>query len=152
MSTGSPEVPNVLVVEDEMLLRMRAVDIVEDADFAQSKPSMPTRPSHPGIPRRHRPAVHRIQMPGTRWVAGARGSRPWPAIKIILVSGQLNRRTRNASRRRFFGKPLGVEKMIIELQAMVSLGTLKIVPSALLSPAEEVFDREPPVTLAAFRA
>jgi hypothetical protein len=26
--------PTVLVVEDEMLLRMRAVDIVEDAGFA----------------------------------------------------------------------------------------------------------------------
>ena len=26
-------IPNVLVVEDEMLLRMRAVDIVEDAGF-----------------------------------------------------------------------------------------------------------------------
>ena len=29
----STEVPNVLVVEDEMVLRMRAVDIVEDAGF-----------------------------------------------------------------------------------------------------------------------
>src|SRR5467141_851929 len=33
MSVDSTEVPNVLVVEDEMLLRMRAVDIVEDAGF-----------------------------------------------------------------------------------------------------------------------
>ena len=33
MPTGSNEVPNVLIVEDEMLLRMRAVDIVEDAGF-----------------------------------------------------------------------------------------------------------------------
>src|ERR1700677_4438119 len=31
--TGSTGVPNVLVVEDEMVLRMRAVDIVEDAGF-----------------------------------------------------------------------------------------------------------------------
>ena len=30
----SPSIPpNVLVVEDEMVLRMRAVDIVEDAGF-----------------------------------------------------------------------------------------------------------------------
>jgi CheY-like chemotaxis protein len=32
-ATGSAGVPNVLVVEDEMVLRMRAVDIVEDAGF-----------------------------------------------------------------------------------------------------------------------
>ena len=33
MSTSSTGVPNVLIVEDEMMLRMRAVDIVEDAGF-----------------------------------------------------------------------------------------------------------------------
>jgi CheY-like chemotaxis protein len=33
MSTDSTQVPNVLVVEDEMILRMRAVDLVEDAGF-----------------------------------------------------------------------------------------------------------------------
>ena len=33
-ATGSTGVPNVLVVEDEMVLRMRAVDIVEDAGFS----------------------------------------------------------------------------------------------------------------------
>ena len=33
MSSASAEVPNVLIVEDEMILRMRAVDIVEDAGF-----------------------------------------------------------------------------------------------------------------------
>ena len=34
MSTDLPEVPKVLIVEDEMMLRMRAVDIVEDAGFS----------------------------------------------------------------------------------------------------------------------
>jgi response regulator RpfG family c-di-GMP phosphodiesterase len=33
MSTDPTHVPNVLVVEDEMILRMRAVDTVEDAGF-----------------------------------------------------------------------------------------------------------------------
>ena len=33
MSEESTEVPNVLIVEDEMILRMRAVDLVEDAGF-----------------------------------------------------------------------------------------------------------------------
>ena len=33
MAPGQPGQTNVLVVEDEMVLRMRAVDIVEDAGF-----------------------------------------------------------------------------------------------------------------------
>jgi PleD family two-component response regulator len=33
MPEDSAKVPNVLIVEDEMMLRMRAVDIVEDAGF-----------------------------------------------------------------------------------------------------------------------
>src|SRR6476620_10327055 len=32
--TGLSDVPKVLVVEDEMVLRMRAADIVEDAGFS----------------------------------------------------------------------------------------------------------------------
>jgi hypothetical protein len=34
MSTDLPKVPKVLIVEDGMMLRMRAVDIVEDAGFS----------------------------------------------------------------------------------------------------------------------
>jgi hypothetical protein len=37
MPTGSPGAPKVLVVEDEMVLRMRAVDIVEDAGFCPAE-------------------------------------------------------------------------------------------------------------------
>ena len=33
MSADANKVTNVLIVEDEMMLRMRAVDIVEDAGF-----------------------------------------------------------------------------------------------------------------------
>jgi CheY-like chemotaxis protein len=33
MSVDPTQVPNVLIVEDEMMLRMRAVDLVEDAGF-----------------------------------------------------------------------------------------------------------------------
>ena len=55
----------------------------------------------------------------------------WPDIKIILVSGQV--KPSDAERpadSRFFGKPLGVEQMIAELQAMVGAGALKILPGA----------------------
>ena len=41
---------------------------------------------------------------------------------------------------RFFGKPLGVEQMIAELQAMVGEGALEIVTDAASLPAEGSFD------------
>jgi hypothetical protein len=35
----------VLIVEDEMMLRMRAVDMVEEAGYTRSRHRMPTKPS-----------------------------------------------------------------------------------------------------------
>ena len=55
----------------------------------------------------------------------------WPAIKIILVSGQV--KVSDADKpadSRFFGKPLVVKDMIAELQQMVGAGALKILPDA----------------------
>jgi two-component sensor histidine kinase len=72
-----------------------------------------------------------IQMPGSMdglMLAHAVHDR-WPTIKIILVSGQM--KPSDAERpadSRFFGKPLGVDQMITELQAMVGAGALRIVP------------------------
>ena len=88
-STGSPA--NVLVVEDEMVLRMRAVDIVEDAGFtpveavnADEAISILEARSDISL------LLTDIQMPGSMdglKLAHAVHDR-WPAIKIILVSGQ----------------------------------------------------------------
>jgi hypothetical protein len=53
----------------------------------------------------------------------------WPAIKIILVSGQV--KPSDAEKPpdcRFFGKPLSDSRMIAELRAMVGAGALKTVP------------------------
>src|ERR1700736_1163563 len=63
----------------------------------------------------------------------------WPSIKIILVSGQVT--PTDAERpvdSRFFVKPLAVEQMIAELQAMVGAGALKIVSDTSVSPTEAV--------------
>src|SRR3954470_2333315 len=150
MPTHSPEVPNVLVVEDEMVLRMRAVDIVEDAGFCpveavNADEAISILESRSDISL----LFTDIQMPGSMdglKLAHAVHDR-WPAIKIILVSGQVTPTdAEKPADSRFFGKPLGVEKMIGELQAMVGTGALKIVPNAMLSPADEVFDREAPVS------
>ena len=94
MTPNSTDTPaNVLVVEDEMLLRMRVVDIVEDAGFAaveavNADEAISILEARSDISL----LFTDIQMPGSMdglKLAHAVHDR-WPAIKIILVSGQMN--------------------------------------------------------------
>jgi two-component sensor histidine kinase/CheY-like chemotaxis protein len=154
MSTDLPEVPQVLIVEDEMMLRMRAVDIVEDAGFSpvqavNADQALSILESRSDISL----LFTDIQMPGSMdglKLAHAVHDR-WPAIKIILVSGQVNPSdAERPAESRFFGKPLSDEQMIAELQAMVGAGALKTVPNASLLLADELgyspesVERKPP--------
>ena len=150
MLTDSTEVPNVLVVEDEMVLRMRAVDIVEDAGFrpveaVNADEAISILESRSDISL----LFTDIQMPGSMdglKLAHAVHDR-WPAIKIILVSGQVS--PSDAERpadSRFFGKPLGVEQMITELQAMVGEGALEIVADAALLASDGVLQGNAPAS------
>jgi two-component sensor histidine kinase/CheY-like chemotaxis protein len=142
MSPGLTDSPaNVLVVEDEMVLRMRAVDIVEDAGFAaveaiSADEALTILEARSDISL----LFTDIQMPGTMdglKLAHAVHDR-WPAIKIILVSGQVNpSETERPADSRFFGKPLGVEEMIAQLQVMIGAGALKIVPNTTMAEADE---------------
>jgi two-component sensor histidine kinase/CheY-like chemotaxis protein len=134
--SDSSEVPKVLIVEDEMMLRMRAVDIVEDAGFSpvqaiNADQALSILESRSDISL----LFTDIQMPGSMdglKLAHAVHDR-WPAIKIILVSGQVNPTdAEKPADSRFFGKPLSDEQMIAELQAMVGAGALKTVPNASL--------------------
>jgi two-component sensor histidine kinase/CheY-like chemotaxis protein len=136
MSVDPTKVPNVLIVEDEMMLRMRAVDIVEDAGFCpveavNADEALSILESRSDISL----LFTDIQMPGSMdglKLAHAVHDR-WPGIKIILVSGQVNpSEAEKPADSRFFGKPLSVEKMINELQAMVGAGALTTVPNAAL--------------------
>jgi CheY-like chemotaxis protein len=119
-STGSAI---VLVVEDEMLLRMRAVDMVEDAGFASieavdADEAVAILESRSDIAL----LLTDIQMPGSLdglKLAHAVRAR-WPRIKIILVSGQLQLTdTDIPADSRFFGKPLEAETMIAVMQNMI---------------------------------
>src|SRR6185295_18919869 len=84
--------PTVLIVEDEMMLRMRAVDIVEDAGFTpieavNADEALAILESRSDIVL----LFTDIQMPGSMdglKLAQAVHDR-WPSIKIILVSGKL---------------------------------------------------------------
>jgi two-component sensor histidine kinase/ActR/RegA family two-component response regulator len=125
---------NVLVVEDEMVLRMRAVDIVEDAGFTaieanSADEALSILESRSDISL----LFSDIQMPGSMdglKLAHAVHDR-WPSIKIILVSGQVKLADEDKpTNSRFFGKPLEVKQMIAELQEMVGAGALKIVPNS----------------------
>ena len=88
----TPVSPKVLVVEDEMMLRMRAVDIVEDAGFTpieavSADEALAILESRSDIEL----LFTDIQMPGSMdglKLAYAVHER-WPSIKIILVSGKL---------------------------------------------------------------
>ena len=137
MSSG-PTGPstNVLVVEDEMVLRMRAVDIVEDAGFTaveavNADEALSILESRSDISL----LFSDIQMPGSMdglKLAHAVHDR-WPSIKIILVSGQVKLSDADKpADSRFFGKPLEVKQMIAELQEMVGTGALKIIPEAVI--------------------
>jgi two-component sensor histidine kinase len=127
---------NVLVVEDELVLRLRAVDIVEDAGFTaieavNADEALSILESRSDISL----LFTDIQMPGS--IDGLKLAytvhKRWPAIKIVLVSGQVNlSETDRPAESRFFGKPLEVKQMIAELKEMVGAGVLAIVPNAIV--------------------
>jgi two-component sensor histidine kinase/DNA-binding NarL/FixJ family response regulator len=125
--------PKVLVVEDEMMLRMRAVDIVEDAGFTpieavNADEALAILESRSDIDL----LFTDIQMPGSMdglKLAHAVHER-WPSIKIILVSGQLTpTEVEKPINSRFFGKPLEVKQMIAQMQEMIGQGALSIIPA-----------------------
>ncbi len=136
--------PIVLVVEDEMVLRMRAVDIVEDAGFV---PIEAVSADEAILILESRDDISLlftdIQMPGSMdglKLAHA-AHRRWPHIKIILVSGQITvTDAEKPEDSKFFSKPLEIQQMILELREMVGEGSLKVLPSLL--PADDPLIRE----------
>ena len=136
--------PIVLVVEDEMVLRMRAVDIVEDAGFVpieavSADQAIEILESRDDISL----LFTDIQMPGSMdglKLAHTAHTR-WPHIKIILVSGQVAVTDADKpSDSKFFPKPLETKRIILELQEMIGKGALKVLPSVIA--AEDSLTRE----------
>jgi two-component sensor histidine kinase/CheY-like chemotaxis protein len=143
---------NVLVVEDEMVLRMRAVDLVEDAGFTavqavNADEALSILEARSDISL----LFSDIQMPGSMdglKLAHAVHDR-WPSIKIILVSGQVKLADSDKpTDSRFFGKPLEVSQMIAELQEMIGAGTLKVLPKAAIPHVVEALAIAPRATAA----
>jgi CheY-like chemotaxis protein len=124
MVLDHPVIPTfVLVVEDEMLLRMRAVDMVEDAGFTpleavDADEAVAILESRSDIAL----VFTDIQMPGSMDGLGLAHAvrKRWPPIKIILVSGQLKPANIDIpADSRFFGKPLEDKEMIAQMQNMI---------------------------------
>jgi CheY-like chemotaxis protein len=119
----SPVPAVVLVVEDDMLLRMRAVDMVEDAGYicveaVDADEAVAILESRSDIAL----LFTDIQMPGSMDGLGLAHSvhDRWPPIKIILVSGQLKLASIDIpANSRFFGKPLEAKVMIAQIQSMI---------------------------------
>jgi DNA-binding NtrC family response regulator len=117
--------PIVLIVEDDMILRMRSVDIVEDAGYTpveavDADEALGILQSRSDIAL----LFTDIQMSGSMdglQLAHAVYER-WPQLKIILVSGQLKLSSAEIPRdSRFFGKPLVSGQIITEMQGMIGL-------------------------------
>ena len=138
--------PVVLIVEDEMALRMRAVDIVEDAGFVPvetvcAEDAMRVLESRNDISL----LFTDIQMPGSMdglKLAHAVHIR-WPHIKIIIVSGQIEVTAADKPvDSRFFPKPLEMKQMIVELQEMMGNGALTVVPALVATDASLAKENE----------
>lgn len=116
--------PVVLVVEDEPILRMSAVDLVEDAGFeaveaADAIQAIEILEMRPDI----RIVFSDIDMPrgmdGMKLAAAIRDR--WPPIQIILTSGYFTPdRVRMPPRSVFFPKPYVAEKVVETLHRMAS--------------------------------
>jgi len=119
--SGIPAV--VLIVEDEMMLRMRAVDMVEDAGYTPLE-ALDAAEAVSILESRSDVALMctDIQMPGQMDGLGLAHAvhRRWPAIKIIVVSGQLKLQNLDLPpHSRFLGKPLNAGEVIAEMRDMI---------------------------------
>jgi DNA-binding NtrC family response regulator len=113
----------VLVVEDEPILRLHAIDIVEEAGFTaieakNADEAIAILESRSDITL----LFTDIHMPGSMdgvKLAHAVRNR-WPPVKIVVVSGHTQvDQVELPTGSRFFSKPFQAQKMIAELRTLV---------------------------------
>jgi CheY-like chemotaxis protein len=116
--------PAVLVVEDEPLLRLAAVDLVEDAGFraidaANAAEAVSILESRTDI----RVVLTDVDMPGSldgiRLAALIRDR--WPPIKVIIVSGYLRKPGDSLPKGTvFFAKPYREDQVADVIRAFIA--------------------------------
>jgi CheY-like chemotaxis protein len=128
MGLVEPKRPVVLIVEDEFLLRMDAVDMIAAAGFevveaANADEAIEILESRPDITV----VFTDIQMPGSmdglKLARAVRGR--WPPIKIIATSGQVHiGETDLPEGGRFLPKPYSSEQVTGVLRELISSGEI----------------------------
>jgi CheY-like chemotaxis protein len=119
--SGIPAV--VLIVEDDMMLRIRAVDMVEDAGYTPLE-ALDAAEAVAILESRSDVALMctDIQMPGQMDGLGLAHAvhERWPKIRIIVVSGKLKLKDLDLPLdSRFLGKPLDAAEVIAEMRDMI---------------------------------
>lgn len=123
LASGTRAPPVILIVDDEPLLRMLAVDLVEETGFValeaeDANDAIVILESRFDIVL----LFTDINMPGSMdglKLAHAVRNR-WPPVKIIVVSGQMKLSESDLpSGSRFFGKPYHAATMVAELRSLV---------------------------------
>jgi two-component system, response regulator PdtaR len=115
--------PVVLVVEDEPLLRMMAVEVVEEAGFValeagNADEAVAFLESRSDIALLFTDINMPGSMDGLKLAHAVRGR--WPPMKILLVSGQVRLKpSQLPSSSRFVGKPYRAAAMVEELRSLV---------------------------------
>src|SRR6476661_9131454 len=124
MSTSrNPPVPVVLIVEDEPLLRLLAVEVVEEAGFvaleaANADEAVLLLESRPDICLLFTDINMPGSMDGLKLAHAARNR--WPPIKILVVSGKQQLQSSDLpSNSCFVGKPYLASALVEELRSMV---------------------------------
>ena len=114
----------VLVVEDEPILRLHALDIVEEAGFTaieakNADEAIAILESRSDIALLYTDINMPGSMDGLKLAHAVRDR--WPPIKIVVVSGHVQvDENELPSDSRFFGKPFEAEKMIGELRSLIA--------------------------------
>ncbi len=115
----------VLIVEDEAILRLHAVDLVEEAGFTAIEASnadeaIAILESRADISLLFTDVHMPGSMDGLKLAHAVRNR--WPPIKIVVVSGHLQVDQKDMpSNSRFFGKPFQADQIIAELRTLVGL-------------------------------
>jgi two-component system, response regulator PdtaR len=117
----------VLVVEDDAILRLHALDIVEEAGFTAIEAENADEAITILEGRSDIALLFTdINMPGSMdglKLAHAVRDR-WPPIKIVVVSGHVQVDQNDLPKHsRFFGKPFEAQKMINELRELIESET-----------------------------
>ena len=125
MSESSKNVA-ILVVEDEILIRMAIADSIADAGFtvyeaANADQAIRLLETHPDV----RALFTDIDMPGSmdglKLAAAVRDR--WPPVKIVITSGHVKIKPEDLPvDGHFFAKPYDASKVVSTLRAMVDAG------------------------------